>query len=190
MSTGSVTRGAVESTTPRRGRWTRITSLLTNKDSATFVTCFVLVSLLLVPTVALAGVWLNLDTFANEAPPPLLRAVIASLSSLGTELERLNAILLPLFAVIAGLQAKGGMGSAFFLTMLLASLLGLVTSILCLVLVPYSPFGEIILNPSWMGQGFALDQWRTAATAYFKASSQTFLTFVSILLGLRVADAR
>jgi len=101
----------------------------------------------------------------------------------------LTSFITPFFALLAGLKSRTGEQSLFFVLFICLSVLGAVGSLTAKYFVLSPSGGDVSLfaNRQWLGTEH-FKTWSLAAEGFFNASFQTFLTFISILLGLRAAE--
>lgn len=163
---------------------------LTRRDYATLFVCSVLVFLIASPPFVIAGLWFDLS---RPEPTSLQRAMLDLVPSIDAQISQLNAIVLPIFAVVIGLQARKSIGGWFFFIIVAICLAGVIASLMSSWLVSASAGATMLERESWLGPGDSETEfkaWAPKARAFFASSLQTFLTFISVLLGLKVAETK
>jgi hypothetical protein len=107
------------------------------------------------------------------------------------DFSKINALLMPIFALAAGIQARSGREGWFFLVLILISLFGAIASLFADWLIVSNAGMYLLSKPTWIGEGpTEFPAWQPHARSFFRLSFQTFLTYIAILLGLRAADPR
>ena len=124
--------------------------------------------------------------WGSTDPNLYVKMWIQVISGSSDDFSRLNYFITPFFALLAGLKSRTGGQSLFFTLFVCLSLFGAVGSLVNKYFL-LSPEGiTLFQHITWIGEA-KISQWNEQAKMFFNASFQTFLTFVSILLGLRAA---
>ena len=115
--------------------------------------------------------------------------LLAFLPSFADDFTKLSAFVVPIFAVMAGLQAKSSRESPFFGIFACLCAVGIILSLISSWVIA-CPDGKIIFSKSsWEAaesENFAT--WKASAEIFFDLSFQTFITFISVLFGLKAAQ--
>ena len=165
-------------------------SWMTNIDLgqiATWLVCLIFLLVVLVPTALMLSLMQDLTSWLAKPPNLYARMLLYVITGSGEDFTRLTSFIAPFFALLAGLKSRSGGQSLFFLLFICLSVLGAVGSLIAKYFVQ-SPDGVMLFSKDdWIG-GQEFHKWGPKAGVFFNASFQTFLTFVSVLLGLRAAE--
>jgi hypothetical protein len=165
-------------------------SWMTNIDLsqiATSLVCLIFLLVVLVQTALMLSLMQDLTSWLAKPPNLYARMLLYVITGSGEDFTRLTSFIAPFFALLAGLKSRSGGQSLFFLLFICLSVLGAVGSLIAKYFV-LSPDGNTLFSQSeWIG-GTEFKAWGPTAKEFFNASFQTFLTFVSVLLGLRAAE--
>jgi hypothetical protein len=166
-------------------------SWMTNIDLsqiASSLVCLIFLLVVLVPTAKMLSLMQHLNYWKVNDPDLSARMLLYVIAGSGDDFTRLTSFIAPFFALLAGLKSRSGEQSLFFLLFICLSVLGAVGSLIAKYFV-VSPDGSNLFSATaWVGSNKEFETWRPMAKEFFNASFQTFLTFVSILLGLRAAE--
>ncbi|MFO1428898.1 MAG: hypothetical protein U1F76_01965 [Candidatus Competibacteraceae bacterium] len=166
-------------------------SWMTNIDLsqiATSLVCLIFLLVVLVPTAIMLSLMQHLDYWKVNSPDLSARMLLYVITGSGDDFTRLTSFIAPFFALLAGLKSRSGEQSLFFFLFICLSVLGAVGSLIAKYFV-MSPDGQDLFSQTaWVGSLNEFATWLPTAKEFFNASFHTFLTFVSILLGLRAAE--
>jgi len=161
------------------------------KHVAMRAVCIVLICLILVPVVPISLLWLRIEDAKSGPPSNFLLMLLKIIPGLQEDFSKINALLMPIFALAAGIQARTWRGGRFFLVLILISLVGAIASLFAEWFIVSDVGEELLRKDTWIGQGEKeFPVWQPQARSFFRLSFQTFLTYTAILLGLRAADTR
>ena len=154
---------------------------------AMFLVCLVFLLVVLIPTILAASLMFNHSHWITVDPGLSAKILIYIIQNSGDDFPRLTAFITPFFALLAGLKSRTGGQSLFFTLFVSISLVGAVESLLVkYYMLSRDGIALFIELPNWVGTE-AKKTWIDQTNAFFNTSFQTFLSFVSILLGLRAA---
>jgi hypothetical protein len=159
----------------------------TNQIAMSLV-CLVFLLVVLIPTLITASLMYHQSFWKANPPNFSARMLLYMITGSGDDFSRLTAFITPFFALLAGLKSRSGEQSLFFALFVCLSLFGAVGSLLAKYYVLSVDGHEIFSKPDWVGEA-ELAKWNGQAQTCFNSLFQTFLSFVSILLGLRAAGS-
>jgi hypothetical protein len=157
--------------------------------ASTFLVCLAFLLVLFIPT--LIAAWLMIDHKSyNELGPDIFSTMLIYLvHGSDNDFSRLTAFITPVFALVAGLRSRTGSQSLFFTLFVCISVLGAVGSLIVkYFLTSPEGFEAFSGNKDFKIDAKMLTTLNSQAKTFFDTSFQTFLSFVSILLGLRAAE--
>jgi hypothetical protein len=142
---------------------------------------------MLFPIVELLGLLLNLEDWKAGEPSSTMKILLDVIPTFKDNFTKFSAFILPFFALLAGLQSRSGPQSLFFTLFVCICVVGAVMSLAADWFVTSRVGEDLFTRASWIGKAeFTL--WKVQAGDYFNLSFQTFITFVSVLLGLKTAE--
>lgn len=158
------------------------------KQIAMSMVCLIFLLIVLAPTFIVVSFMYHIEYWKSYPPDFSGRMLIYIIRGSGDDFAQLTAFITPFFALLAGLKSRRREQSLFFSLFVCLSLLGAVGSLLSKNFVVAYDGQSLFEKPDWVGTN-GLNIWSTQAKAFFASSFQTFLSFISILLGLRAAGS-
>src|SRR5690349_21675878 len=138
------------------------------KEAAMWVVCIALVVLTLVPVLPISFLWLRLKEVEAVEPSAFLKMILTITLGLQDDFSKVNALLLPIFALAAGIQARSGQQSLFFMTLISISLVGAIASLFADWFIVSDAGQSLLKKPSWIGgadQEFT--SWKPQAHSFY-----------------------
>jgi fluoride ion exporter CrcB/FEX len=157
------------------------------RQIALSITCLIFLAVILFLITEILSLLLNLDYWSAGKPSSTMKIVLDVIPGFKDNFTKFSAFILPFFALLAGLQSRSGVQSLFFTIFVCICVLGAVMSLGADWFVTSRVGTGLFTRVKWVGEEeFTL--WKVQAGDYFNLSFQTFITFVSVLLGLKAAE--